>query len=142
MLLHCDVVIASQRAEFQFPFTRLGLVPEAASTVLLPARVGVQRASNWLLAGERIGADEALQSGLVTAVVAPDLLASAARSRADALAKFPRGAVVETKRLIREPLRAAVEKALRDEHSAFEARLRSPEAGAAFEAFLSRAGAR
>jgi enoyl-CoA hydratase/carnithine racemase len=138
MLLHCDVVIASDRAVLQFPFARLGLVPEAASTVLLPARVGLQRASNWLLLGERIAADEALRSGLVTAVVAHDTLASAAHSRAEALAKLPPGAVRDTKRLIRAPIRAAVEQALRDELSAFEARLRSPEAGAAFEAFLSK----
>jgi enoyl-CoA hydratase/carnithine racemase len=141
MLLHCDVVIASERSVLQFPFTRLGLVPEAASTVLLPARVGLQRASQWLLLGERIDADEALRSGLVTTVVAPDALASTARSRAEALAKLPPGAVRETKRLIRGPLRSAVEQALGDERAAFEARLRSPEAGAAFEAFLSRTNA-
>jgi len=138
MLLHCDVVVASSAATFQFPFTRLGLVPEAASSVLLPARVGLQRASEWLLLGERIDADTALRSGLANAVVPPEQLASAAAARAEALAKLPLGALRETKRLIREPLRAAVDEALARELAAFAVRLTSPEAMAAFSAFLSR----
>src|SRR5260221_10878171 len=107
MLLHCDLVLASSVATFQFPFTKLALVPEAASSVLLPARVGLQRASEWLLLGERIDAETALRSGFLNAVVPPEALASAAAARVEALTRLPLGALCETKRLIREPLRAA-----------------------------------
>ncbi len=138
MLLHCDLVVASSAASFQFPFTRLALVPEAAASVLLPARVGLQRASEWLMLGERIDADTALRSGLVNAVVPPDQLGGAAIARAEALMKLAPGALRETKRLIREPLHAAIEAALTRELESFARRLTSPEAAAAFTAFLAR----
>jgi enoyl-CoA hydratase/carnithine racemase len=138
MLLHFDLVVASTNASFQFPFTRLGLVPEAAASVLLPARVGLQRASEWLLLGERIDANTALQAGLVNAVVPPEALADATSTRVQALTRLPLGALKETKRLVREPLRAAVAEALGRELHAFATRLASPEAAAAFQAFLMR----
>ncbi len=138
MLLHCDLVIASSAATFQFPFAQLGVVPEAGSSVLLPARVGLARASEWLLLGERVDAETALRSGLVNAVVAPDSLSGAADARVEALTKIPLAALCETKRLIREPHRAAVDAAVARELDAFAARLTSPEAAAAFAAFLFR----
>jgi|HubBroStandDraft_6_1064221.scaffolds.fasta_scaffold09954_3 enoyl-CoA hydratase/carnithine racemase len=138
MLLHCDYVVASSNATFQFPFTRLALVPEAGSSVLLPARVGAQRASEWLLFGDRIDADTALRSGLVNAVVPPDALESAAAARVKALTELAIGSLVETKRLLREPNRALVQEAISRELEAFGLRLGTPEAAAAFAAFLSR----
>jgi enoyl-CoA hydratase/carnithine racemase len=138
MLLHCDLVIASSAATFQFPFTSLALVPEAGSSVLLAARVGLQRATEWLLLGERIDAETALHAGFVNAVVPPEALASAAATRVQALTRLPLGALRETKRLIREPLRAAVADAMARELQAFASRLTSPEAAAAFSGFLAR----
>jgi enoyl-CoA hydratase/carnithine racemase len=138
MLLHCDYVVASSAATFQFPFTRLALVPEAGSSVLLPARVGAQRASEWLLFGDRIDAETALRSGLVNAVVPPQALEGAAAARAQALTELAIGSLCETKRLLREPHRVAVEQAMSRELEAFAARLGTPEAAAAFSAFLSR----
>jgi enoyl-CoA hydratase/carnithine racemase len=138
MLLHCDYVVASTRAAFQFPFTRLALVPEGASTVLLPARVGAQRASEWLLFGDRIDAESARAAGLVNDLVAPDALDATATAKASALAGMSLGALCETKRLLREPQREAVAQALARELQAVDARLRAPEASASFAAFLSR----
>jgi enoyl-CoA hydratase/carnithine racemase len=138
LLLHCDVVIASSNATFQFPFTKLAIVPEAGSSLLLPLRVGLQRASEWLLLGERFDAQTALSAGLINAVVAPAELASAATARAEAFVKLPLGAVMETKRLIREPVKAALADAMSKELEAFGRRLVSPEAAAAFQAFLTR----
>jgi len=138
MLLHCDYVVASSTATFQFPFTKLALVPEAGSSVLLPARVGAQRAAEWLLFGDRIDAETALRTGLVNAVVPPDALESAAAARVKALTELPLGALCETKRLLREPHRVAVEQAMSRELEAFGLRLGTPEAAAAFSAFLSR----
>jgi enoyl-CoA hydratase/carnithine racemase len=138
LLLHCDLIVASSTASFQFPFTRLGIVPEAGSSLLLPLRVGLQRASEWLLLGERIDAQTALASGLVNAVVAPAELAAAAMARAEALTKLPLGSLCETKRLVREPIKAALADVMAKELEAFGRRLMSPEAAAAFQAFLMR----
>ncbi|MDP9152015.1 MAG: enoyl-CoA hydratase-related protein [Myxococcota bacterium] len=138
ILLHCDVVVAAQTAAFQFPFTRLAIVPEAGSSVLLAARVGLQRATEWLLFGDRIDAETALRFGLVNAIVHREDLAGAAIARAEALCRLPQGAVRDTKRLLREPLRAAVEDAITRELDAISSCLASPDAAAAYAAFLSR----
>jgi enoyl-CoA hydratase/carnithine racemase len=138
LLLHCDLVVASSAASFQFPFTRLALVPEAGSSLLLPQRVGLQRASEWLLLGERIDPQTALAAGMINAVVPPEQLASAAMTRAEALTKLPLGSLVETKRLMREPFRTALADVMSKELEAFGRRLVTPEAAAAFQAFLAR----
>ena len=108
MLLHCDVVVASPFAAFEFSSARLPTGLDATSGVLLGARVGLQRASEWLLFGERVTANTLLQFGLVNAIVPLENLANSVRARAEALASLPQQSVCETKRLLREPLRAAV----------------------------------
>jgi enoyl-CoA hydratase/carnithine racemase len=138
LLLHADYVVASARARFQLPFASLGLTPEAGSSVLLPLRVGLARASEWLLFGEPFDAAAAREAGLVNAVVPVEELAAFALARARALAEKSPGAVLATKRLLREPMRAQVKDALRREGQVFRERVRSPEAVAAFQAFLEK----
>jgi enoyl-CoA hydratase/carnithine racemase len=138
MLLHCDLVVASSTATFQFPFTRLALVPEAGSSLLLPLRVGLQRANEWLLLGERFDARTALAAGMIAAVVPPEELATAAQARAQALASLPARALVETKRLVREPIRKALAETMRDELETVRRQIVSTEAVAAFKAFITR----
>lgn len=137
MLLHCDMVYAAPDAKFRTPFVDLGLVPEAASSLLLPALVGPARASRMLLMGEAIDAATALDWGLVGAVVPADALEATARAAARALAGKPRSAVVETKRLLRHG-RETVLRTMEREFAVFAEMLRSPEARAAFDAFLKR----
>ncbi|BBF99160.1 MULTISPECIES: enoyl-CoA hydratase/isomerase family protein [Pseudonocardia] len=72
--LAADVRFAAGHARFVFPFTRLGLCPEGASTHHLPRLVGPGRAADWLLSGRRIDADEALAAGLVSRVLPADRL--------------------------------------------------------------------
>ncbi len=112
ILLHCDVVVASQAAAFEFPALGRSAISEFGTSVLLPARVGLQRATEWLLLGERIDVDTAFRVGLVNAIVQREDLASAALARAEALARLPQATVRETKRRIREPLRAAIDAAI------------------------------
>ncbi len=137
LLLHCDLVYAAPDAVFRTPFVDLGLVPEAASSVLLPALVGNARAARMLLLGEAIDAATALDWGLVGAVVPAADLDAAARAAAVALAAKPRAAAIATKRLLRHG-RADILAAMAREFDVFGAMLRSPEAKAAFERFLKR----
>jgi enoyl-CoA hydratase/carnithine racemase len=138
MLLHCDHVLATERARFHMPFTRLGLVPEAASSLLLPALVGRQRASEWLLLGRPFDAHEAVSAGLVNRIVPSAELEAASEAVGAELAALPKGAVIATKRLIGQGMRAAVGEALEREAQVFMQRLQAPETMAAFTAFMMK----
>ncbi len=140
MLLHCDLVYAAPTAAFTLPFVDLGIVPEAASSVLLPRRIGRARAAAALFLGRPIDAQAAFADGLVTEVVADAELDATAEAAARAIAAKPRQAVRETKRLLqydREALLAAMAR----EGTAFTERLASDEARTAMSAFFAR-GAR
>jgi len=138
MLLHCDLVYASPDARFQLPFTRLGLSPEAAMSVLLPMQVGFVRAAELLLLGEPFSATTALELGLINEVVELSQLEARAKERAQAILELAPAAVQTTKALIRQGRKALVEDAMDRESAQFFARLRSPEAREAFEAFFER----
>jgi enoyl-CoA hydratase/carnithine racemase len=140
LMLHCDLVYAAPGASFRMPFVDLGLVPEAGSSLLLPRRIGMARASEILLLGEAFDAATAHRLGLVNAILPTDELYSHAQARAAALAKKPRAALAATRRLLRgdgADLRAH----MRREAEAFAAALRSGEAQKAFMAFMSRSKA-
>ena len=138
MLLHCDYVAVSESARFSMPFTALGLTAEAGASLLLPQRCGMARASELLLLGDRFDAAAAKELGIANVVTEAGEAESAARAFAVALAARPPGAVQATKRLLREPIRAALEPVILDESTTFVQRLGSPEASQAFEAFFAR----
>ncbi len=98
MLLHCDLVYVEPSAILSAPFVSLGLVPEAASSLLLPRVVGERRASELLLAGRKINGTEAVTWGLANAVASPVL--SAARAAAESLAVQPPHALRAAKALL------------------------------------------
>jgi 2-(1,2-epoxy-1,2-dihydrophenyl)acetyl-CoA isomerase len=102
MLLCCDLVVASEFSAFEFSAVKRGIVPDPASCARLESRIGLQRASEWLLLGERIKADEALRLGLVNAVVPLENLYGSTVARAQLLASLPQRAARETKRILRE----------------------------------------
>jgi enoyl-CoA hydratase/carnithine racemase len=138
MLLHCDVVVASDTARFRLPFVPLGLVPEAASSLLLPLTVGRARASWLLMAGEFFGAIEACHMGLVSEVVSDDAADVLAIDVAAKLAAMPPAAIRETKRLIRAPWEAQVKAQMDAEVASFKDRLTSDEFRAAAMRFMTR----
>lgn len=138
ILLHCDFVLAAHSARFRMPFVSLGLVPEAASSVLLPGIVGLQRASEWLMLGTEFGAEEAHAAGLVNRVVTPEVMEEEAEKIAQTLAAQPKEALRLTKKLIRAPLREATLAAMQREGAIFLERLGSPEAMEAFMAFAAK----
>jgi len=137
MLLHCDLVYAAPTALFRLPFVDLGLVPEAASSLLLPRRVGLAKASELLLLAEPFDADEGFRIGLVNAVVPADRLFAHALEQAKKLAAKPRQAIAATRRLMRGN-QAEILAAMERESIAFREALASPAAKAAFSAFLSK----
>lgn len=100
MLLHCDFAIADETAVLSYPFVGLGVVPEAASSLLLPRSAGPKLAASLLLLGERIAAGAALDAGLLTEVVEPGRALDAARTIATRLATLPREAVRATRSLL------------------------------------------
>jgi enoyl-CoA hydratase/carnithine racemase len=137
MLAHADLVIAARSARFVMPFTSLGLVPEAASSLLFPRLVGHQRASALLLLGEALDAETARDWGLVYRVVDNDALMGIARAVAARLAALPPEAVRQTKNLIKNG-RQDVPGRIAEELVLFRERLRSPEAAEAFAAFVEK----
>ena len=136
LLLHCDLVYAGPTARFKTPFVDLGLVPEAASSVLLPRLVGERRAAELLLLGAQIDAPTALAWGLVTAV-ADDADAAALVAATQLAAKAP-AALRQSKALMRRADRDQVLETMRIEGEAFAARLRSPETMEALQAFMMK----
>lgn len=141
MLFHCDLVYAAPGAKFRMPFIDLGLVPEAGSSLTVPTRFGHAKAAELLMLGEAFDAAEALRLGLVNAVVPADALLSTAQEKAARLAAKPRAAMAATRRLVRGdtgPLMARID----EEAQAFARAMVSPEAAAAFAAFMSKSAAR
>jgi len=125
LLLHCDLVIAAARStRIITPFVQLGVVPEAASTLLLPRLIGHQRAAEMFFLGEPLDAQTAKEWGLVNRVVDDEKLMDEARSLADAAARQPPGAVRATKRLMRSAASAEVAAHIQEELREFTERLR------------------
>lgn len=137
MLLHCELVYAANDAQFQLPFVNLGLVPEAASSLLLPRLAGYQRAAELLLLGEPFGAPRAETLGLVNAVVEPDAVGGRALAAAESLARKPQAALRATKALLKSDTGKTLNR-IAEEASEFSERLKSPELQEAVQAFRER----
>lgn len=137
MLLHCDLVIADADARFLMPFVDLGLVPEAASSLLLPRLAGRRRAARYLLLGESFGANEAREFGLVSHVVAGGLDEALEGVVAGLLAK-PKEALRLTHGLLRRASEDETLERMALENGHFSERLTSPEVRDAISAFFAR----
>ena len=137
MLLHCDLVYASPNAVFTFPFLNLALVPEAASSLLLPAMLGRHRAAALFYFGEKLLADEALKTGFVNEVVPAAELLAHATGKAKALAAKPPGATKLVKKLLKGEVQPVLNRML-EEGGHFRAQLQTDEAREAFTAFLEK----
>ena len=138
MLLHCDIVIANPSAKFSMPFTSLGLVPEAGSSMLFPQLVGHQRAAKIFMTGESFSADEAREMGLV-AEISDDARAKALEI-AERIAEQPPQAIINTKALMKAGKHDATAAVMRAEFEIFALALQSEEAAEAFMKFMSKRG--
>jgi enoyl-CoA hydratase/carnithine racemase len=137
MLMHCDHVVASHEARFSTPFVSLGLVPEAASSLIAPRLMGHARAFSLLVMGQPLDADAAQAAGLINAAVPPGAVEAEAMKAAAAIAALPAQAVLASRRLMRGRVDEIVAR-IDDEAEQFKIRLKSAEARAAFEAFMTR----
>ena len=135
--LHCDLTFATRRTVFRTPFVDLGLVPEAASSLLAPRIVGRQQAFALLALGEGFSADRAKTAGLIYDVVDEDDLEREVFAAADRIAAKPREALKIARDLMRGPPDEIIAR-IHEEVQRFGERLRSDEARAAFAAFMNR----
>ena len=136
MLLHCDMVVLADDAQLITPFVNLALVPEAASTHLIPQRIGYVRAYEMFALGEPLSAARALEMGLANRVVPGADLRADANRIARQLAAKPAGSLTAMKRLMRDG--AHIEAQMDRESAVFQQRLKSAEAKEAFAAFAEK----
>lgn len=136
MLMHFDLVYVAEDARLSAPFVNLAVVPEAASSVLIPARIGYARAYAMFALGEPVDGRTAASWGLVNAALPAGEVHAKALAAAKTLAAKPAGALRETKKLMRDA--AAITAVMARESELFGARLRTPEAAEAFKAFAER----
>ncbi len=137
LLLHCDLVYATGRSTFSAPFADLGLVPEAAASLLLPQRIGYARAYEMMCLGNSMTAELARDTGLINAIVASENLDATCQDAARRLASKSADALRAARSLMRgDP--AAVCGRTEEEAILFARQLATPEAKAAFEDFLGK----
>jgi enoyl-CoA hydratase/carnithine racemase len=138
ILLHCDLVIADESARFSMPFVDLGLVPEAASSLLFPRLAGRRGAARYLLLGEPFGIDEATAIGLVSHRAAPGMLEAKLGEVVSALLAKPPEALRQTQHLLRQGARDEILERMKQESSLFAERLASAEVKEAISAFFEK----
>jgi enoyl-CoA hydratase/carnithine racemase len=137
MLFHCDLVLAEEGTRFVMPFVDLGLVPEAASSLILPRLAGRRRAARYLLLGESFGPEEALDFGLVSHVVPKGGLDAAMESMVEGLLAKPTQALRLTQRLLRRGSTEQILERMELENGHFAERLTSDEVKQAIAAFFA-----
>jgi len=137
MLFHCDYVLASKTATFSTPFSNFGLVPEGASSLLMPRSMGQQRAFAMLVMGRTMTADDARDAGFVNVVVSPGHTEPEARKVAREICALPAEAVAISRKLLRLPSED-ITRRIDQENHLFTERIGSAEAIAAFTAFVAR----
>jgi len=136
MLLHCDFVVVAKDAKLSTPFVNLALVPEAASTLLLPRMIGHPRAFEMFALGEPIDGGQAYEWGLANRAVPCNVVEAVAIDIAQRLSKRAPNALRQTKALMRDA--SAMWELMQREGSIFSAQMQSPEAMEAFMAFMQK----
>jgi enoyl-CoA hydratase/carnithine racemase len=138
MLLHCDLVYVSDEGRLAMPFVGLGLVPEFASSLLVPRLVGHPKAAEKLMLGDPFTGQEAVDMGIANAVLPASEVVAHARRIAERFNTLPPGAVRETKRLLKRGNAELIASTITDEAKVFAGRLTSPEAKEAVSAFFQK----
>lgn len=139
LLLHCDLVVAADNSRFHLPFLQLGLVPEYASSYLLPRLAGRAKASRYLMLCEPFDAHTAHELGLVSHVCKTAELATTTNAITDQLAASPAAALRASKALINNAEhKKMLAEVMQHELAAFTTGLASPEHAEAVKAFVEK----
>lgn len=138
LLLHCDLVYVADDARLAMPFVGLGLVPEFASSLIVPRLLGHAKAAEKLLLGDPFTGVDAAECGIANAVLPATEVVNHARRVAERFNTLAPSAVRESKRLMRRHSAELVQETIKVEAEIFSARLRSPEAMEAFQAFFQK----
>ena len=138
LLFHCDLVYAGDNAAFSMPFVNLGLVPEAASSLLAPRMFGHHRAAEALLLGEPFMAEAALEVGLVNRVLPPTEANAYAQQQARKLAAKPLPSLITTKALMKGGYLGEILHRMDQEGAHFARMLGEPAAREAMTAFVEK----
>jgi enoyl-CoA hydratase/carnithine racemase len=138
LLFHCDVVYVGESVRLRLPFVSLGLVPEAASSYLLQAVIGNQRAAELFYTAEWIDASRAVASGIAARAFSDDELLEATLAKAREIARHPVAALQATKRTLKAAHAAGIERAMAVEDAGMRDRAGSPENVEAIRAFLEK----
>ena len=138
LLLHCDVVYAASDARFSLPFASLGVVPEFASSYLLPLVAGHARAAELLMLAEPFDAERAKECGIVSRVLPPAEVLPAAWKAAERIAALPATSIRLTKSLMKRAHAGAIREQLEMEGAHFRRMLGEPAAREALEAFVKK----
>ncbi|WP_088329052.1 enoyl-CoA hydratase [Lacimicrobium sp. SS2-24] len=137
LLLHCDLVYCADNVRFSMPFIDLALVPEYASSYLLPRLAGHRKAAQWLMAGEPFGTDDAVQFGLINQAMEEQVLNDRVQKVLKNLVSKPRQAMKLTK-LLMKTSHQEVTRHMHNELDLFIKQLKSEPAKEAFAAFLEK----
>lgn len=135
LLLHCDLVYASNKAQFSLPFVKLGLCPEAASSFILPLVAGYSKAAELLLLGDMFDAHKACECSIVTRVIHGDEIESFVQGQIDKLLSLPLSSLVVTKRLLKKSIAKQITQTFKDEGVQFASMISRDQAQEAFRAF-------
>ena len=128
MLAHCDLVFVSDKARLLAPFTNMGVAPEAASSYLLPRRMGRQQASLSLFTSDWISAEHAVATGLAVQQCSPERLVDETMELATRIASKSLPSLMATKRLLLDAEREGIARARTLENQAFAELLALPNA--------------
>jgi 2-(1,2-epoxy-1,2-dihydrophenyl)acetyl-CoA isomerase len=112
LALCSDLIVAAESAYFLFAFVNIGLVPDGGSSLFLPTRIGMARATELSMLGERLPAPQALEWGLINRVVPDERLAEETAQLASKLAAGPTRSYAGTKRQLNNWLYARMEEQL------------------------------
>ena len=138
ILLHCDLVYVAKNSKLRLPFVNLALVPEGGSSLLLPQKMGHQRAAELLLLGDFFDAETARDYGLANEVVDTDHIFEEAMAKAQQLAKQPKEAVQKAKEMIKSAYLKDLQKVIEVEGEVFTERLESDEAKEIMSKFMGK----
>ncbi|WP_010324629.1 enoyl-CoA hydratase-related protein [Marinobacterium stanieri] len=138
LLLHCDLVYASEGSALMFPFVALGLCPEGGSTQLLPQLAGHVKAFEWLVLGQPCAAEDAAQCGLVNAVLPADQLSQPVEKAVRKLARLDLEAVQQSRRRLQQASGDQLDAVMKAEMDLFEELLQREAAQQTLNAFVNK----